>query len=305
MNKINNTWYLQHVNSILKKFNVNKKTGLKSKQVVSQRKKHGSNKITERKPVSRFKILIQQFKSPLMYILVIAAIVTVFLDHATDSIIIFAAVALNAVVGYLQEFKAMNTLEQLRKILKVKAIVIRNGHEKEIPQEEIVPGDIVVLQSGQKIPADGRIVQLNNLSVNEASLTGEWLPAKKYIESIKKEVPLADRNNMVFMGTIVETGRGLCVVTATGQNTEFGKIAQLVQDTKESKTPFQIKIEMFSKKVSIFIVIICIITFFGGIMLGQPVVDMFLVVIALVVAAIPEGLPAIISIFQFGTVIFA
>lgn len=284
-------WHNLSPEKIISSLGTDTKRGLSEKEVKARQKKFGLNKIPEEKPLSALRLFLEQFRSPLIYILVIAGIVTLSLEHYTDSIVIFVAVALNTVVGYFQEAKASKALRELKKILKVKAVVIREGDEKEVFQEELVLGDIVILKSGDKVPADGRLIETENLKVNEMALTGEWLPADKKTDILAGDTPMPDRDNMVYTGTVVEDGRGMAVVTGIGLSTEIGKVAQMIKETKEEKTPYQKKLAYFSKIISIVIAVICVGIFIEGMLTGGEFVEMFTTAVAVAVAAIPEGLP--------------
>lgn len=270
--------------------------GLNELEIEKKRKKFGINKLPEEKLFSSLKIFFDQFRNPLIYILIIAGFITLFLSDFTDSIIIFISVALNTVIGYFQEVKYSKALKELKKILKIKTIVFREGKEKEILQEELVPGDIIFLKAGDKVPADGRLLEAYDLKVNESALTGEWQPAEKNTNIIDKGVSLADRDNMVFMGTIVEEGRAKAIIVNTGILTEIGKIAQLVKETKEEKTPYQKKLIQFSKITGAIILIICLFIFFIGIISGRNLIETFTVTVAIAVAGIPEGLPMAMTV---------
>lgn len=270
--------------------------GLSGEEVEKRRKKFGANKLPEEKILSPLKIFFDQFRNPLIYILIIAGFITLFLSDFTDSIIIFVSVVLNTIIGYFQEVKYSKALKELKKILKIKTIVFREGKEKEILQEEIVPGDIVLLKAGGKVPADGRLLEAHNLKVNESALTGEWQPAEKNTNIMDKGVSLADRDNMVFMGTIIEEGRAKAIIVNTGVSTELGKIAQLVKETKEEKTPYQKKLIQFSKITGAIILIICFFIFFIGIISGRNLIEIFTVAVAIAVAGIPEGLPMAMTV---------
>jgi len=270
--------------------------GLSEDEVKKRQHHFGLNKLPEEKHYSRIKLFLSQFMSPLIYILLIAGLVTLFLKEYTDAIIIFGAVVLNTIVGFFQENKASQALRKLRKILKVKAVVFRDGNEKEILQEGIVPGDIVILKPGDKVPSDGRLIEAKDLKTNEVALTGEWLPAEKNPDVLTEDTPLADRDNMVYMGTVVEDGRGKAVVTETGLKTEIGKVAQLVRETKEELTPYQKKLAEFSRVIGAIISLICIGIFIEGMLTGGEFVEMFITSVAVAVAAIPEGLPVSMTV---------
>jgi len=228
--------------------------GLSEKEVILRQRKFGPNSLPEKKPLSQIKIFLEQFRSILIYILIVSGIITLILKEWADMVVIFFAVILSTVVGYIQENKASNALRELKKVLKVKAICFRNGREKEVFQKDLVPGDIIILKAGDKVPADGRIIKSSNLRINEAALTGEWLTAAKHSRFLRKEIPIADRENMVYMGTIVEQGEAKAIITGTGLNTEIGRVALLIRETREEKTPYQKKLSYFSGIVGIIIV---------------------------------------------------
>jgi len=292
---IQNPW-VKTKQEALKELQVNQDFGLSEKEVLLKQKKFGLNKLPEEKPLSAFFVFFEQFKSPLIYILVIAAAITFVLKEFTDSIVILSAVVLNTIVGFIQEYKASQALTSLKQILKIKAVVLRDKNEKEISQEELVPGDIILLKPGDKIPADGRLIEAQDLKVNEAVLTGESWAAEKKIFKLDKNTPLADRDNMIYMGTVVENGQGKAVITRIGIKTEVGKIAQMVKETKEEKTPYQKKVARFSKIITAILVTICILIFIEGVLTGGELVEMLITSVAVAVAAIPEGLPIAITV---------
>ncbi len=295
-------WHNLAFRQVVKTLGTDIDKGLTEKEVEELQRKHGKNELPEEKPASRIKIFLSQLRSPLIYILIAAGIITLFFKEWADTVVIFAAVGLNTIVGYVQESKASNALRELKKVLRVKAAVFRDGKEKEIFQEELVPGDIVVLKSGNKVPADGRIVESWNLKVNEAPLTGEWLAADKSINILPQETPLADRDNMVYMGTTIEDGEGKAVVTEVGGKSELGKVAGLIRETKEQKTPYQKKLSHFSKIVALAIAVICLGIFiegmlrFSDISLVERFKEIFTTTVAVAVAAIPEGLPIAMTV---------
>ncbi len=270
--------------------------GLSEEEVKIRQKKFGLNKLPKEKPLPKVKIFLSQFQSPLIYILLIAGMVTLILGEWTDTIVIFFAVLLNTIVGYFQENKASNALRELKKVLKRKATCLREGKRKEIFQENLVPGDMVILKAGDKVPSDGRIIESSNLKINEAPLTGEWLAAEKIAEVLTKEVPLADRDNMVYMGTTVEDGEGKAIITEIGAQTEIGKVAILIKETKEEKTPYQKKLAHFSKIVAWLVGLASLFIFIEGMVTGGEFVEMFTTAVAVAVAAIPEGLPVAMTV---------
>ena len=280
----------------------NLEKGLSEKEVRTRQKIFGKNKLPEEKPLSWVKILLEQFQSPLVYILVIAGFICSLLREWADVIVIWSAVFLDVIVGFLQENKASNILRELKKVLKLKAIVLREGGIKEVLQEDLVPGDIVILKPGERVPADGRLIEAYNLKINEAPLTGEWLPAEKHSKILPKTIPLADRENMVYMGTVVEGGSGKAVITKIGTKTEIGKVAKMIKEVREGRTPFQKKLANFSRTVAILIGIICLAIFIEGIIANRQPFEMFTIAVAVAVAAIPEGLPvAMTVILALGT----
>ncbi len=289
-------WHSLSWREVVEKLKSDSKQGLSEKEVKERREKFGRNLLPEEKPFSKLRIFLEQFKSPLIYILVIAGIVVLFFKEFTDAIVIFGAVFLNTIVGFFQENKASEALRKLKKIVKISAQVIRQGNAKIIDSEEIVPGDIFILNPGDKVPADGRIIESNNLKTNEMALTGEWLPAQKKTDTLPKKKPLADRDNMVYMGTVIEDGKATAVATATGLETEIGNIAQMVKEAKEEKTPLQKKLARFAKIVGGIIALLCIIIFIEGIITGNSFLEMFTIAVAVAVAAIPEGLPVAMTV---------
>ncbi|OHA69276.1 MAG: hypothetical protein A3A27_01095 [Candidatus Wildermuthbacteria bacterium RIFCSPLOWO2_01_FULL_47_18] len=276
-------------------FETDSEKGLTDAQVKERHKTFGKNILPKEKFPSGFQVFLSQLKSPLVLILIGAGIITLFLQDYTDSIVIWGAVILNSFLGYFQEYKATRALAELKKALKVHAVVVRNGSSKEIPQEEIVPGDIVLLRAGDRIPADGRIIQAWNMKTQEAVLTGEWLASEKTNAVVEGEVALGDRENMVFTGSIVEEGEGRIVATGTGQHTELGKIAVLLKEIKGSETPYQFRLNKFAKLIGYLFGIIAFLIFLEGLIAGKPFNEIFTLAVAIAVASVPEGLPVAIT----------
>ncbi|MDD4661776.1 MAG: HAD-IC family P-type ATPase [Candidatus Pacebacteria bacterium] len=271
--------------------------GLTKKEVSKRILSFGKNSISEKKETPKIILFLSQFQSPLMYILIFAGILTLFIKNYTDAVVIFLALIISALFGFFEENKVSSVLKKLKNSLKTKTTVLREGVKKEIYQEDLVIGDIVFLKAGEKIPADARIIETNNLKVSEAALTGEWLAEEKDSHVLPKETPLADRKNMVFMGGLIEEGIGKAIVVATGTTTETGKIAELIQNTKETKTPLQEKITGFSKFLGIVIGACCILIFILGIFLrDHSTLEMLETSIAIAVGGIPESLPIVITI---------
>jgi len=289
------TWHNLPIKRIFKELNSGNK-GLNEQEIEKRLKKYGYNELPKKKSFSKIKIFFEQLKSPLIYILFLAGIITFVLKEYSDSIIIFAAVFVNTIIGYLQEEKASNALGKLNEILQSNAVVFREEQRKNILQKEVVPGDIIFLKSGDKIPADARIIESHDLKVNESSLTGEWLASDKSEKVVQKETSLADRYNMVYMGTVIESGWGKAIVTQTGIKTEIGKIAETVGRTNKEKTPYQKKLSRFSKIIGLIIVVISAAIFVEGIVTGGELIEMLTLSVAISVAAIPSGLPVAMTV---------
>ena len=289
-------WHNIPAKEALNILNSSAQFGLKEQDVAKRRDEYGLNKLPEDKPIPRLILFLRQFKSPLVFILVLAGIVTLWLQEYTDSIVIFAAVLLNTGIGYFQENKATRALLQLKKILRQRALVIRDGIEKEIAKEELVPGDIVVLTGGNKVPADARILESFELRINEAVLTGEWLASQKKRITLERKTPLADRDNMAYMGSVVEGGTGRALVIATGHRTELGKISTLLSEVKEEKTPYQKKLTRFSWIIGAIVAFLALFIFAEGVLTGGELVEMFTIAVAIAVAAVPEGLPVAMTV---------
>ncbi len=297
-------WHNLSIPEVLKKLRT-EKNGLGEEEARSRLEKFGYNKIRKEKGISKFEIFISQFKSFLILILIAATIFSALIGETIDAIAIIVIVILNAIFGFVQEYKAEKTIEALKKLTTPEAVVIRNGQKKRINSELLVPGDVVVLEEGTKVPADMRIIEEAELKIDESILTGESVPVSKNTE-VTGNVPLAERRNMAYMGTLVTYGRGLGVVVGTGMETEMGKIAEAVQKEEEEPTPLQEKLDAFGKRLGFIILIICAAVAVigivrGGPMAGQPItqslmVTMVITGIALAVAAIPEGLPAVLTI---------
>lgn len=261
--------------------------GLSEKQVLELREKFGENLILSKEKTTWFSILLSQFKSPLIYILIVIGLISLFFKEYLDLILIWSVIVLNTLMGFFQEYHVKKTLAALRKLLKPKALVVREGKRKEIEARELVPGDLVVLNSGDKVPADGKIIEGVNLLINEAILTGEEEATAKTTE---------EENNLVFMGTMVISGRGIIKVLNIGKETAIGKIEQKLADIKERKTPIQLKLDEFSKSLGKIILIVCAIVFLVGLFYRVDAWEMFKFAVILAVAAIPEGLPIAITV---------
>lgn len=272
------------------------KDGLGEKEAEKRLQEYGYNEIKDAKKISAVKIFLEQFHSFVIYILIVALVISIFIGENADAIVIGVIVVLNAIFGFVQEYKAEKSIEALKKLASLKATVIRDGKEKEIEAKLLVPGDIIKLEIGDKIPADSRIFELINLQTQEAALTGESLPVKKELKVLPEKTSLADRLNMAFSGTIITNGKGKAVVTSTGMQSEVGKIARLIEEADEGTTPLQKKLNVLGRRLGVITIIIAVIVFLGGILKGGSVLEFFIVAVSLAVAAIPEGLPAIVTI---------
>ncbi|HWQ95424.1 MAG TPA: cation-transporting P-type ATPase [Gammaproteobacteria bacterium] len=271
--------------------------GLSSAEAEARFKRYGPNQLTLRRGRSPLQRLLQQFHNLLIYLLLGAAAITALLQHWVDTGVILGVVVINALIGFIQEGKAEQALAAIRRLLSLKSQVWRDQRQVLIPAEQLVPGDVVMLQSGDRVPADVRLFQVKNLRIEEASLTGESLPAEKGIEPVALHAPLGDRTCMAYAGTLVRYGQGSGVVVATGDGTEIGRISELLAEVERIETPLLRRIAKFSKGLSVAIVAIAVITFFIGVRVRDySAVDMFMAAVSLAVAAIPEGLPAIMTI---------
>jgi len=289
-------WYQSTVKELFKKLRVSE-SGLTDSEIKERLLQFGPNKFIEEEKTNRLKILIHQFTSPLIYILLIAGVVTISLNEYIDSGVIFTVVILNALIGYIQEYKAEESVRALKKMVVPKAKVLREGKEKEINSEELVPGDIVLLASGVRVPADLRLFKTIELRVEEAMLTGESLPAEKVTSPIKEaNLTPGDQKNMAFMGTIIVSGRAKGVVVETGHSTVLGQIATEVRKVTVVKTPLQYKLMRFAKLIGILVIAFSALIFLVGMLLGGKASEMFMIAVATAVSAIPEGLPVAVTI---------
>ncbi|OYT70309.1 MAG: ATPase [Armatimonadetes bacterium CP1_7O] len=270
--------------------------GLTLQEVKRRLQQYGYNEIEQIKPISVFQLIVHQFQSPLIYILLAAGIVTLLLGEYIDSGVIAAVLVLNATIGFIQEFRAEKSVRALMQLTAPHALVIREGKEYDIESRVLVPGDVVVVESGVRVPADIRLFQATALQVDESLLTGESVPVYKQVAPVPPETPIADRANMLYSGSIVVSGRGRGYVVATGKHTELGKIAGSMREQRVEETPLQRRMRQFANIVGIVIGVSCVIIFALGLALGNTAVDMFKVVVGVAVAAIPEGLPIVLTI---------
>ncbi|KGR75650.1 ATPase [Ureibacillus sinduriensis BLB-1 = JCM 15800] len=295
-------YYREPIQKVMNELDVTHQ-GLTDYEVRTRHKKYGYNELRESKQKSAIVIFLEQFKDFLVIILMVAALISIFLGEVESSIVIWVVIILNAILGTVQQIKAEKSLDSLKEMAAPIARVLRDGQVAEIPSKEVVVGDILMLDAGDFISADGRIIESHSLQINESSLTGESLPIQKMVNVINdQEVALGDKTNMVFSGSFVTNGRGKAIVTSIGMNTEIGKIANLLDNAKEKKTPLQVSLEDFGKRLAIGIIIICLIIFALDILRGRELVDSFMFAVSLAVAAIPEALSSIVTIvLAFGT----
>ncbi|MEM3815258.1 MAG: cation-translocating P-type ATPase [Candidatus Bathyarchaeia archaeon] len=290
------------------------RSGLSAEEARKRLLEYGPNKLISKGGVNPIKIFLNQFKDIFVLMLIAAVIISVAMAFAkpeppttedyADALTIGAIVILNAVVGFVQEYRSEKAIEAMRRLTAPKATVIRDGHSVIIPAEEVVPGDILVLETGDRVAADARLIEVVELKTNEAVLTGESTPVEKHVGILPENTPVSDRRNMVFMATHVIYGRRKAVVTSTGMRTEFGKIAELVQEMEEEETPLKAKLERFAKKLGVIVIVICVIVFalelidiyVYGAAKAESLMDAFFTAVALAVSAVPEGLPAVVTV---------
>ena len=295
-------WFNKRVEDVEKELSTSISEGLTEERVKKAREKYGANELKAKKKKSLFVKFLEQFKDFMIIVLILAAIVSGVVGYMqnegiTDSIIILIVVIVNAIIGVAQEAKAEKSLEALQKLSSHSAKVIRNGNVDVVASRELVPGDIVVLDTGDFVPADLRIIEAANLKSQEASLTGESVPVEKISEVIVEEkIGIGDRVNMLFSSSLITYGRGKGIVVETGMNTEVGKIAEIISDTQETETPLQTKLNKLGKTLGLAALVICAFIFVIGMVYGKEPLDMFMTAVSLAVAAIPEGLAAVSTI---------
>ena len=291
-------WFSKTSNEIIQQLNTDLNEGLSSEEAAKRLNEFGANKLKSKPKKTILQLFFAQINDILIYILLGAAVLSAIMKDYNEAIIILIVVLINAVVGVVQESKAEKALEALKKLSTPKAVVKRDGELKEIPSEEVVPGDIIILDAGRYVPADLRLIETANLKIEESALTGESVPSEKDGSKAfpDEEVPLGDQINMAFSSTLATYGRGIGIAVETGMNTQIGKIAKMLDDTENEMTPLQKKLAELGKYLGIGAIAICVIMFIVGIIQGQDIFDMLLTAISLAVAAIPEGLAAIVAI---------
>jgi Ca2+-transporting ATPase len=289
-------WHQKELKAVLAELDV-PIDGLRSEEAAKRLEKYGHNELVAKGKRSLLAMVIDQFRDFMILILIAAAVVSGFVGELADTIAILVIVILNAVIGVVQEYRAEKAMEALKQMAAPVARVLRDGSVSSIPGSEIVPGDLVLLEAGGIVPADMRLTEAAVLKIEEAALTGESVPVDKHTRVLHEALlPLGDRSNMVFKGTVVTYGRGTGVVVGTGMGTELGKIATMIQEEEEVKTPLQKRLTVFGKKIAVAVLFICAFIFGVGLLRGEAPVLMFLTAVSLAVAAIPEALPAVITI---------
>lgn len=287
-------WHSLSVNEVLSILGTSM-GGLSSAEARARLAKFGANELVAARRVSPLKIFLSQFRSILIWILIGATIISLVMGEEVDAIVIFAIVLVSSTLGFIQEYRAERALEALKRMLSPTVTAIRDSREVIIPVKEVVPGDVIVLKEGDRVPADARLIEAINLQVNEASLTGESIPVPKDPSMLPADTPLPDRRNMVFSGTEVVSGKGKAVVVATGMNTEFGKIARYVTAAEKEETPLERRAKEIGKWLGIIALSITVLLIFAGVLRGMPIIEIFLFSVALAVAAVPEALPAVVT----------
>ena len=292
----NNPWYTLTQDRTCELLN-SSSNGLTGAEASKRLLETGPNEIQAAKRISAWKILLEQFKNILILILLGATAISLALGHGIESIIIAVIVLFAVFLGFIQEYRAERAIEALRQMAAPTASVLRDGSEIKVPARDLVPGDVILLRTGDRIPADARLLEAINLQIEEAALTGESVPVEKSIQPLLgDDLPVGDRKNMVYAGTAATYGRGKALVVATGMHTEFGKIAQLLQTVETGKTPLQHNLDKVGTILAraAFVVVAIIVAL--GLLRGQPVIEMLLFGIALAVAVVPEALPAVVTI---------
>ncbi|MBI5664723.1 MAG: HAD-IC family P-type ATPase [Nitrospirae bacterium] len=289
-------WHQKNATTVIEEL-TSSSQGLSSGEAARRLDEYGPNELKEKKKKTPFMMFLDQFKDIMIIVLIAAAIISGFIGEVSDTIAIVVIVVLNAAVGFVQEYRAEKAMAALKKMAALSATAMRDGMPETVSASQLVPGDVVVLEAGKIIPADMRLIDTALLKVEEAALTGESVPVEKEVHELRdKNLPIGDRKNMAYKGTVATYGRGTGIVVATGMDTELGKIANMLQEEEEVKTPLQKRLASFGQKLAIAVLAICAIVFGIGVMRGEPAMLMLLTAISLAVAAIPEALPAVITI---------
>lgn len=270
--------------------------GLTQEEAEKRLLEFGSNELRKERRITALEVFANQFKSFLIVILIFASAISFLLGEVTDGIAISAVLVLNAVLGFVQEYRAEKAIEALKKLAAPRAKVMREGKEAIVQAREVVPGDIILFEVGDCIAADARLIETMNLKIEEAILTGESVPSLKFVEALPTDTSLADRENMAYSGTTATYGRGKGVVVATGMETEFGKIAEHIQEAREEPTPLQLRLKSLGIMLGGFVILVCAMLFAIQLFAGQPILESFMMAVAVAVSAVPEGLPAVVTV---------
>jgi len=289
-------WHALEIDEIVEQLDTDLDSGVSSEEAQQRFERHGPNEVAREEGTPWWRTLLSQFQNPLIYILMVAGVVAILLAEFIDAGFIVAVLVLNAAIGFYQERQAEKSVQSLMELVSPDATVVRDGEERSIEAREVVPGDIVLLESGDRVPADIRLSSAKSLQVDESLLTGESTTVDKHTDAVEDDAALAERSGMVFNGATVSSGRGRGVVVATGQASELGKIAEQMRETTELKSPLQERMGRLANIIGIVIAVSVVITFFIGLLLGFELDEMFLVAAALAVAAIPEGLPIVVTV---------
>ncbi len=293
--KLNQSWHNLDIPQVFVSLD-SRREGLIQDEANQRLVRFGRNELAERKKISPWLIFLEQFKNFLIIILLVAVALSAFLGEVADAIVIFVIVIFAAGLSFIQEYRAEKAMEALKRMAAPTASVLRDGNEIEVSATDLVPGDVIFIRTGDKMPADARLIEAVNLTTDEASLTGESTPVEKTNMALAGELSIGDMNNMVFTGTAAVYGRGMAVVTATGMSTEFGKIATMLQEVEKERTPLQINLDQLGKWIAIGALALCFILAGIGVLRGHPILEMLIWGVSLAVAAVPEALPAVVTI---------
>ncbi|MFP4074810.1 MAG: HAD-IC family P-type ATPase, partial [Actinomycetota bacterium] len=289
------TWHALEVSEVEDRLGTGSH-GLTGAEASARLSVHGPNRLEEEPPPSPLVVFIRQFRSPLIFILLVAMVVTLLLAEYLDAVVIGVVLLLNAVIGFSQERKAEGAVRALMQLVVPVARVIRDGEDREVDSRELVVGDVVLLESGVRVPADLRLISTSALRIDESLLTGESVPVSKSAEAVPEDAPLSERISMAYTGAVVTSGRGSGIVVATGNATELGSIAGLVRAEGVTGTPLQRRMDRFARVIGAAVAVAALVVFVSGLILGTSLHDMFLVAVAVAVSAVPEGLPVAVTI---------
>jgi Ca2+-transporting ATPase len=297
MHTSDNSWHTLTIDEVAQRLEASPESGMSSDQAAKRLAHFGANELKEKSARSPWRMLLDQVSDFMIIVLIVAAIVSGIVGSVQDTVVIMIIVILNAVIGFVQEYRAERAMAALKRMAEASAYVLRDGQAEIVNAAELVPGDVLLLETGNVVPADLRIIDTARLKIDESALTGESVAVEKQVAAISAiDVPLGDRLNLIYKGTTVVHGRGRGLVVATGMNSELGKIAALLSDDTETKTPLQQRLASFGQRLAIVVLAICVLVFLTGVLRGEPLLLMFMTAVSLAVAAIPEALPAVVTI---------